>query len=349
VMTGVGRGIARGARSLDDLARRLWQRVRFRRFRIRRRAGRQQLWGLINPWLLLADGRIEWSDRVSGGVGSEVRTAGKRGFVVGLERTGEGAGAIAGLNRLPRTELTTLYRRLATASSPAARQAIMEEARQIGRLVDELVELLGRTPSPQQLGRFLNRVPEGPARIQFLDDFVEQIRRSRDDIRLPASRAPEGTTAVPRQKSSVRTSHDAGVEGGRARATDDGIHVIDWNNPRSHIGDYGRGLDDVGRQGDNLVVLEWKGEGSRLARDQMSPEWIARKIVELMREGDPMGRELLQAAMQNRLRGRVYHTRISRARGRRGELDTRLSEEIVYTGADVERAFLERMRQLHGG
>jgi hypothetical protein len=56
VMNGVGRSIGRGIRSLDDLARRLWRRVRFRRFKIRRVGGRRfQLLGHINPWYLLGE------------------------------------------------------------------------------------------------------------------------------------------------------------------------------------------------------------------------------------------------------------------------------------------------------
>jgi hypothetical protein len=59
VMNGADRSIGRGISSLDDLARRLWRRVRFRRFKIRRVTGRRfQLLGYINPWVLLADGSI---------------------------------------------------------------------------------------------------------------------------------------------------------------------------------------------------------------------------------------------------------------------------------------------------
>jgi hypothetical protein len=58
VMRGLRGGFARGARSLDDLARRLWNAVRFRRFKLVRRGRRIQLWAEINPWVLLADGSI---------------------------------------------------------------------------------------------------------------------------------------------------------------------------------------------------------------------------------------------------------------------------------------------------
>ena len=58
IFQGLRRGFAKGARSLDDLARRLWNTVRFRRFKLVRSGRRLQLWGLINPWVLLADGLI---------------------------------------------------------------------------------------------------------------------------------------------------------------------------------------------------------------------------------------------------------------------------------------------------
>ncbi len=58
ILQGLRRGFGRGVRSLDDLAKQLWNMVRFRRFKLVRRGWRIQLWGFINPWVLLADGSI---------------------------------------------------------------------------------------------------------------------------------------------------------------------------------------------------------------------------------------------------------------------------------------------------
>ena len=76
IMEGVGEGVGRGMRSLEDLARRLWNRVRFRRFKLRRSGRNLQLWGEINPWVLLANGDITWMEyenvRRSRGMGERI-------------------------------------------------------------------------------------------------------------------------------------------------------------------------------------------------------------------------------------------------------------------------------------
>jgi hypothetical protein len=53
VMRGLRGGFARGARSLDDLAQRLWNAVRFRRFKLTFERRTLTLWGEINPWVPL--------------------------------------------------------------------------------------------------------------------------------------------------------------------------------------------------------------------------------------------------------------------------------------------------------
>ncbi|HEY9892650.1 MAG TPA: hypothetical protein V6D37_12785, partial [Candidatus Sericytochromatia bacterium] len=56
MLGGVKGGFAKGAKSLDDLARRLGNKLRFNKFKIRRQGLRIQLLGHINPWIVLADG-----------------------------------------------------------------------------------------------------------------------------------------------------------------------------------------------------------------------------------------------------------------------------------------------------
>ena len=74
--------IAKGARSLGELAERLWSRLRFRRFKIERHGKHIQLWGYINPWVLLADGTVDWRE-VEGSyeVGDIKKLAGRGGSV----------------------------------------------------------------------------------------------------------------------------------------------------------------------------------------------------------------------------------------------------------------------------
>ncbi len=92
VIRNVRSGFERGARSLRDLGRRLGQRLRFRRFKLERRGGWFRLYGLLNPWVLLANGRIERHDNLGNAeVGDLVSIPGRRqpGIVVGIKtRTG---------------------------------------------------------------------------------------------------------------------------------------------------------------------------------------------------------------------------------------------------------------------
>ncbi|AUP79056.1 eCIS core domain-containing protein [Flavivirga eckloniae] len=62
VMQGVRGRIGQGVRTLEELAERLFARVRFRGFRVRFTRGWFRLEGNINPWVLLATGRVEWTD-----------------------------------------------------------------------------------------------------------------------------------------------------------------------------------------------------------------------------------------------------------------------------------------------
>ena len=62
LLQGVGRGSTRAARRLRELGARLLQRTRFKGFRIRIASRRFELEGRINPWVLLAEGKIARAD-----------------------------------------------------------------------------------------------------------------------------------------------------------------------------------------------------------------------------------------------------------------------------------------------
>jgi hypothetical protein len=62
ILKGVRGNIGKGVRSLKELAERLWSKVRFRKFKMERHGKHVQIWGFINPWVLLADGTVDWRE-----------------------------------------------------------------------------------------------------------------------------------------------------------------------------------------------------------------------------------------------------------------------------------------------
>jgi hypothetical protein len=89
MLGGVKGGFAKGAKSLDGLARRLGNKLRFNKFKIRRQGLRIQLLGHINPWILLADGSIKHVKQEElpelARVGDELMTPAGRGQIVTLD------------------------------------------------------------------------------------------------------------------------------------------------------------------------------------------------------------------------------------------------------------------------
>src|SRR5262249_40590471 len=115
VMEGVGEGIGRGVRSLRNLAERLWNRLRFRRFRLTRHGRHVHLWGEINPWILLADGTVEEiSFAGTGGrptLGAAADVAGQRGFLVGI-RDADASSFVRHLDSLDEASRRALFQEL---------------------------------------------------------------------------------------------------------------------------------------------------------------------------------------------------------------------------------------------
>jgi hypothetical protein len=89
MLGGVKGGFAKGAKSLDGLARRLGNKLRFNKFKIRRQGLRIQLLGHINPWILLADGSVKHVKQEElpelARVGDELMTPAGRGQIVALD------------------------------------------------------------------------------------------------------------------------------------------------------------------------------------------------------------------------------------------------------------------------
>jgi hypothetical protein len=63
LLEGVGEGFAKGIRKVRDFFQRLWNKLRFKGFRIRLAGGWFKLEGEINPWVLIAEGKIKWLER----------------------------------------------------------------------------------------------------------------------------------------------------------------------------------------------------------------------------------------------------------------------------------------------
>ena len=53
---GLKSGFSKGAKSLEELAKRLWERVRFKRFKLVFKQGWIRLLGYINPWIVIMEG-----------------------------------------------------------------------------------------------------------------------------------------------------------------------------------------------------------------------------------------------------------------------------------------------------
>ncbi len=65
LLEGVSEGFAKGIRKVADLFERLWSKLRFKAFRIRLSGSWFRLEGEINPWVLLAEGKIKWLEEGS--------------------------------------------------------------------------------------------------------------------------------------------------------------------------------------------------------------------------------------------------------------------------------------------
>ncbi|WP_046755832.1 hypothetical protein [Kordia jejudonensis] len=64
---GIGKGVGKGAKTLDDFAKRMIKKAKFKGFKFTRKGKWFQIYGSVNPWVLLANGEVK-----------EVKTKGKR-------------------------------------------------------------------------------------------------------------------------------------------------------------------------------------------------------------------------------------------------------------------------------
>jgi hypothetical protein len=127
MMQGLERGFSRGVRSLDDLAKRLWDRLRFRRFKVRKAGLHIQLWGYINPWILLADGTVEEISFAGSGrrptLGAAAEKGGRPGFLVGIRDT-DASSFVRHLDTMDDASRRALFQELEAMDEAARRVAI---------------------------------------------------------------------------------------------------------------------------------------------------------------------------------------------------------------------------------
>jgi hypothetical protein len=89
LLEGVTENFAKGIRKVEELFERLWSKLRFKAFRIRLTGSWFRLEGEINPWVLIAEGKVSWLEEsaleagAGGVVGSEVKVAGELGLRIG--------------------------------------------------------------------------------------------------------------------------------------------------------------------------------------------------------------------------------------------------------------------------
>jgi hypothetical protein len=127
VLKGLERGFSKGIKKAKDLASRLFAKFRFRKFKIVRRGPRIQLFGFINPWVLLADGTIEQVE-VKGGrpeIGELVDVVGRKkaGIIVGVVDELP-SNTVRELKNLTKAEKKKLYRELIDQSQADIKRSL---------------------------------------------------------------------------------------------------------------------------------------------------------------------------------------------------------------------------------
>jgi hypothetical protein len=172
----------------------------------------------------------------------------------------------------------------------------------------------------------------------------------------------ETPTVKDYQKAQVNDSYNIGLEGAKT-ATRDGVRIRQWEPATKFQGEYGKNIDDVGVWRNNEVLLEWKGQGSKLGPDQMSSKWAGRKIAQLEVLNEPMAGTLLQAARNGKLKGMVYRTKTDASgnlvSGRLSRADLKGSDGakmpgesisddgvISYSPRRVQRAYRAELKRL---
>lgn len=95
VVGGLKKGGMKAAKSLDNLGKQLGKKLKFKKFKIVIKGKRFKLYGQMNPWVLLSDGKLEKRDIPGGKVGDTVKgvDGGLDGVIVGTVGSTKGSRA----------------------------------------------------------------------------------------------------------------------------------------------------------------------------------------------------------------------------------------------------------------
>lgn len=281
-------GIGKRVKSLRELGDQLLLHLRFKKFRIRIQGRRFLLEGFINPWITIANGQI--TEVPEGTTGSK--------FV-------------------SESELSALKK--AGLHKPTSGSNVLESLEQYEDTLRQNPHLIAKLDEIQ----LLQRVDPEKAAVQ-LDELRKRLHRL-SGADSPGWSTYEGTSSANVSEEIIerggrefgekgfidRAHHDIGVANGKQRAISDGLQPVEWHNPRGHIGGYGQGFDDIMRDGSgDLVIVEFKGNTSKLAKGQLSKDWVLKRIEQIRPSNPALADELSSAFKRGKLTSRVYRTPI---------------------------------------
>ncbi len=214
MLGGVKGGFAKGAKSLDDLAKRLVAKLRFNKFKIRRQGLRIQLLGHINPWVLLADGTIKEVSFEGQGrkkIGDLAKHNGDDAIVVGIKNVPskdvEGLGKA--LSRLQETvkgqggSQQFLYLQEVLGSKGLKNLATKTDDEILATF--KVAEVVKQNPTLRQLlverPTLFEKLAKNPEAVQTLEKALDDLsKEGAENLANAGSKTPTGTPLTPNQR-----------------------------------------------------------------------------------------------------------------------------------------------------
>jgi Domain of unknown function (DUF4157) len=177
LLEGVGEGFAKGIKKVEELFERLWKKLRFKAFRLRLSGGWFELEGEINPWVMIARGKIQWiedRDVIEGGNKLGEKTVGK---VAGKKVEGIFVG---GSRELPNyTKIADLYIEEGISETHVIHHAFEQQAFKNFPELFTLEEIhAGPNLRAIRRGVFNSRVHLSKIRVLW-NDFYNEIREAK--------------------------------------------------------------------------------------------------------------------------------------------------------------------------
>ncbi|MEM9919695.1 MAG: AHH domain-containing protein [Bacteroidota bacterium] len=197
VVKGVKNGFSKGAKKLDDLGKRLSKKFRFKKFKLEVKNRKWRLLGQMNPWVLLANGKVEEIDqdklkRMDGStdtsrLGDMVYVNGrKQGVVVGVNS--KASSFVNELTSTSRSKAQNIrqFRSLKGEVDSTARKAVIQAR-------ESTANLRGGIIGPQPLNFQAHHIVPRQVAKKF-DAFFKKIKFDFDDgaingIMMPPDKA----------------------------------------------------------------------------------------------------------------------------------------------------------------